>query len=373
MLVHICCSVDSHYFLSELKKIYPNENLIGYFYNPNIHPKSEHDLRLNDVRRSCEMLGIQLFVGEYEINHWSEGVKGLEDEPEKGKRCVKCFDIRLEKTAQFAKSINETLFTSTLLSSPMKEQEVLYEQGDLIAQKYDLEFIKINVRKNGGVEKQNILAKKDNLYRQNYCGCKFALHKQREKQDKFNLEMISDFLGKNMPGSIESRLEVFAKRDELEKQGKSYKLLQVLTPVWRNIKTIINNESGFIKGYVLANTESKNFKIKQIDWQNLNIKKLAKEIGQNNYKFLDLLLVSQETLQIGFSKNDDTIFIYLDTDFYKKIKSLSYEDELNLRDLICGIESKNAIIFIDEKISNATINIESITQNERLFKILELN
>ena len=97
MLVHICCSVDSHYFLSELKKKYPDEDFVGFFYNPNIHPKSEYDLRLSDVQRSCDMLGIRLIEGAYNDRHWFVGVRGMENEPEKGERCLKCFDIRLDR------------------------------------------------------------------------------------------------------------------------------------------------------------------------------------------------------------------------------------------------------------------------------------
>ena len=174
MLVHICCSVDSHYFLKELHKAYPDENLVGFFYNPNIHPKDEHDLRLQDVRRSCNMLNIKLIEGEYNIESWLHDVKGLENEPEKGNRCNVCFDTRLIKTAELAKHLNIKKFTTTLLSSPMKEQVTLYNQGEQIARDNNLEFIKINVRKNGGVTKQNELAKADNLYRQNYCGCIYS-------------------------------------------------------------------------------------------------------------------------------------------------------------------------------------------------------
>lgn len=99
MLVHICCSVDSHFFLQKLQLEYPEETLIGFFYDPNIHPFSEYSLRLLDVKRSCQKLGIVLHVGEYDYEGWIEAVRGLENEPEKGKRCLVCFDNRLEKTA----------------------------------------------------------------------------------------------------------------------------------------------------------------------------------------------------------------------------------------------------------------------------------
>ena len=95
MLVHICCSVDSHFFLQKLQLLYPEESLVGYFYDPNIHPFSEYQLRLLDVKRSCEKLGIPLHEGEYNYKGWLEAVRGLEDEPEKGKGCSICLDNRL--------------------------------------------------------------------------------------------------------------------------------------------------------------------------------------------------------------------------------------------------------------------------------------
>ena len=92
MLVHICCSVDSHFFLEKLQADYPEEMLTGFFYDPNIHPYSEYRLRYLDVQRSCKKLGIDLIEGEYDYETWMDAVRGLEKEPEKGKRCEVCFD-----------------------------------------------------------------------------------------------------------------------------------------------------------------------------------------------------------------------------------------------------------------------------------------
>ncbi len=83
MLVHICCAVDSHFFLQELQQMFPDEKLVGYFYDPNIHPYSEYQLRLLDVKRSCKMLDIELIEGDYNYEGWLESVRGFEDEPEK--------------------------------------------------------------------------------------------------------------------------------------------------------------------------------------------------------------------------------------------------------------------------------------------------
>lgn len=120
MLVHICCAVDSHYFLEKIKEEYPNEEIIGYFYDPNIHPYSEYRLRYLDVEYSCKKLGIELLEGSYNLEEWLKKVKGLEHLPEKDERCVVCYDDRLENSVQKAKELNHNKFTTTLLISPKK-------------------------------------------------------------------------------------------------------------------------------------------------------------------------------------------------------------------------------------------------------------
>ncbi|PAF52436.1 epoxyqueuosine reductase QueH [Helicobacter sp. 13S00477-4] len=381
MLVHICCSVDSHYFLSELKKIYPDENFIGYFYNPNIHPKSEHDLRFADVKRSCNMLGIKLIEGEYDTQNWFKNVKGLECEPEKGERCTQCFDIRLIKSASIAKAMNEQKFTTTLLSSPMKEQEKLYAQGDDIAQKNGLEFIKVNVRANGGTQKQNELAKEDKLYRQNYCGCKFALEQQRNKQNKISLEMISDIGSQILPGSIEERREIFAHRDYLEKNNKEYILSQRKYIVWRLLNAKILLGENHLSAYIIAKSQNKkDTKTGSVIW-------IKPNLFENISKYYTLKEKIQkyenEKYLVGYSKKDDSLFVHLkllnlilDTS-YQSIEELlyhppKYDEEIFFRNILCGYESINPIIIIDKIFSGSVrINIQSIFQEESIFRVIE--
>ena len=386
MLVHICCSVDSHYFLSELKKAYPQESFVGFFYNPNIHPKAEHDLRLSDVRRSCDMLKIPLIEGDYELEKWLSSVKGQEDEPEKGARCSTCFDVRLEKSAQIAKDLGERTFTTTLLSSPMKEQETLYQQGDIIAQGYGLDFIKINVRKNGGVQKQNELAKRDNLYRQNYCGCQFALSKQRVKQDRLSLEMISELGGRALPGSIEERQKSFALRNTLESTGKSYILTQKKLRVWRLLQGKVSYNEKVIYSYILAHSDSRATKNTTIAWGNITLESLLDSrhiMAQDNFKNM-FAITPKASIRLGFSKKDDSVFIclrdvntLLNTQYERVLdliyNPIAYELELLMRSLLCGSESINPIIIIDEISENLTIDIKSVFQDERVFQTIFLS
>ncbi len=226
-LVHICCSVDSHHFLTQLQQLYPNKHFCGFFYNPNIHPYEEYQLRLNDVQRSCEILGIPLIIGEYEDKEWLKNVKGLEDAPEKGERCSFCFDFRLTKTAQIAQKTHCVEFTTTLLASPMKSQEELFAQGEIIGKNWNLDFLPLDVRSKGGTKIQNELAKEANLYRQNYCGCFFALKAQRNKSHKSALELLSPL---NMPKTSRNlpalRFHNFRTRARLEQQHQPYKTIK---------------------------------------------------------------------------------------------------------------------------------------------------
>jgi len=233
MLVHICCAVDSHYFLQKLQQEYPKERLIGFFYDPNIHPYSEYCLRLLDVKRSCKMLGIELIEGAYDTHAWLEAVRGLEQEPEKGVRCAVCFDRRFEISAQKAFEIGEKTFTSTLLTSPKKSLKQLQHSGDLLGQKYGIRFIAPDYRKASGTQEQNILAKKDALYRQDYCGCLFGLTMQREQQHKLADELFTPVSGQIQPESIEARLALYEKRWELEEVKKPYKIVKQRFLNWR--------------------------------------------------------------------------------------------------------------------------------------------
>jgi len=233
MLVHICCAVDSHYFLQKLREDYPQERLVGFFYDPNIHPYSEYYLRLLDVKRSCKMLGIELIEGEYDTQNWLDAVRGLEKEPEKGARCAVCFDRRFEVSAQKAAELGEKYFTSTLLTSPKKSLKQLKSAGDALGERFGVTFVAPDYRKASGTQEQNIMAKEDQLYRQDYCGCLFGLTMQRDQQQKLADELFVPLSGQIQPESIEARIALYEKRWELEEQGTPYKITKQRFLNWR--------------------------------------------------------------------------------------------------------------------------------------------
>lgn len=252
MLVHICCSVDSHFFLQKLQQMYPHEKLVGFFYDPNIHPFSEHELRLLDVKRSCEKLGIPLHIGDYNYEGWLEAVRGLEGEPEKGKRCSVCFDNRLEASAQKALELGEKIITTTLLTSPKKSLEQLEKALRFIADQYHLDIVAPDFRKNGGTQEQFALAKEAMLYHQDYCGCIFALSVQREQQNRWADELSTPLKPQIMPSSIEERIELYTKVMACEAKETSFKLVREKFLNYRLLRAWVkNSQKEIIPSYIL--------------------------------------------------------------------------------------------------------------------------
>lgn len=251
MLVHICCSVDSHFFMEKLQQEYPDEKLIGFFYDPNIHPYSEYQLRYLDVQRSCKKLGIELIEGQYDFEDWMDAVRGLEKEPEKGARCEVCFDRRFEVSAHKALELGETSMTTTLLVSPQKSQDQLKKSGDAFHASHGVEFIAFDYRKNGGTNDQSRVSKEEQLYRQDYCGCIFGLTMQRDQQDRLMDEMFSPLSKQILPASIEERLELYTKRMELEEAAIPYKIIRERFLNYRLMRSSLKVGTVIIPSYPL--------------------------------------------------------------------------------------------------------------------------
>ena len=173
VILHACCGICSSY---PILKLYEMEyEPVVYFYNPNIYPTDEYEKRLEAEKTLCKHHNCELIIEEYNQEEFFNEVKGLENEPEKGRRCDVCFKLRLEKTAQKAKELNINDFTTSLVISPYKDFKKLSEIGKNIANKYDLNYLAIDFKKKDGFLKTNKIANSLNLYRQNYCGCKFSM------------------------------------------------------------------------------------------------------------------------------------------------------------------------------------------------------
>lgn len=311
ILVHICCAVDSHYFLQKLQHEFPTEKLVGFFYDPNIHPYSEYQLRLLDVKRSCKMLGIELIEGEYDTDNWLEAVRGLEREPEKGARCAVCFDRRFEVSAEKAYELGEKSFTSTLLTSPKKSLKQLSVAGDKLGEKFGIKFIAPDYRKASGTQEQNILAKRDTLYRQDYCGCIFGLTMQRENQQKLADELFSPISKQIQAESIEARLEVYEKRWELEDKSIPYKIVKERFLNWRQTFGSLKIKKETVPSYFLPYSSMKsNYSRGKIEYNVDNLYYMNRDevkfitldtynrMTKSNYKSIKELIFNAPTLEV---------------------------------------------------------------------------
>lgn len=334
MLVHICCSVDSHYFLEKIQEEYPQEKLVGYFYDPNIHPYSEYALRLLDVKYSCEKLGIELLEGTYDLQHWLTSVKGLENEPEKGNRCTVCFEDRLSNSVQKAKELGHDKFTTTLLISPKKSQEKLEKIGYDLAQQHHIEFIFKDYRSGNGVQLQGQVVKQHQLYRQNYCGCLFGLSAQREQQDKLMDEMFVSVNKQIMPESIEERFELYTQRNALEALAVPYKIIKQRFLNYRLLQGWVQQKKQTIASYFLC-------------YSTLN---KGKTSGRIEYLHEGTAYLNRDEIKLL----SITTFNALANTSYKNVKELyfaplAFKEELQLRQRIThNAYDLSTIVVLDE-------------------------
>ena len=172
IVLHACCAPCASYPITKLKE--DGYEPVVFFYNPNIYPIQEYNIRKNELEKYCIKLGVGFFEEKYDENDFLEVIKGFESEPEKGKRCSICFNLRLKKTAQFAKNKNITCFTTTLSISPHKNSNQIFEEGRKIANEFNIEFIEYNFKKQDGFKISRQIARENNMYVQSYCGCRFS-------------------------------------------------------------------------------------------------------------------------------------------------------------------------------------------------------
>lgn len=167
-------------------------DLTIFFYNPNIHPKKEYEIRKNENIRFAEKLNIPFIDADYDVQNWFARAKGLENAPERGERCTKCFDMRFERTALYAFENNFKIITSSLGISRWKDMDQINDCGIRAAKNYDgVNYWTYNWRKAGGAERMYQIAKKEEFYKQEYCGCIFSLRDSNDWRRKNGREEIA--------------------------------------------------------------------------------------------------------------------------------------------------------------------------------------
>ena len=175
LLLHVCCAPCSSYCLEYLSQYF---EITVFYYNPNISIKEEYEHRLNEEKRLVRQMPfknpVTVIEGAYDPNEFFDAVKGLENEPEGGKRCEKCFELRLGSAAKLAADRGFDYFTTTLTISPLKNAELLNTIGAREAERCGASWLYSDFKKREGYKHSIELSREYDLYRQNYCGCIFS-------------------------------------------------------------------------------------------------------------------------------------------------------------------------------------------------------
>jgi predicted adenine nucleotide alpha hydrolase (AANH) superfamily ATPase len=181
VLLHTCCAPCSSAIIEHLLS-FGIEPVI-YYCNPNIYPFEEYQIRKNECTRYAESLGLTIIDADYDHDAWLKGVKGMEDEPERGGRCLKCFRMRLLDTAEYASRNGYRVITTTLASSRWKSLDQINEAGtwacEMVSKNTDHGCNEVvwwdkNWRKGGLQERRNQIIKEYGFYNQLWCGCEFS-------------------------------------------------------------------------------------------------------------------------------------------------------------------------------------------------------
>jgi predicted adenine nucleotide alpha hydrolase (AANH) superfamily ATPase len=191
LLLHSCCAPCSGEVMEALHAAGIDYSI--FFYNPNIHPKREYELRKQENIDFAEKHGIEFIDADYDTDNWFERVKGLEWEPERGERCTKCFDMRFERTALYAQEHGFPVISSSLGISRWKNMAQINDCGIRAASRYPgMVYWDYNWRKGGGSQRMIEISKREGFYQQEYCGCIYSLrdtnaHRLSQGRDRIKI------------------------------------------------------------------------------------------------------------------------------------------------------------------------------------------
>ncbi len=181
LLLHTCCAPCSAAIIEWL--LTNNIRPVLYYFNPNIYPPEEYVIRKSECTRYAQMLGLDIVDGDYGHENWLKEIAGLEHEPERGRRCLQCFRIRMLATARIAYERGFDHFATTLASSRWKSLEQIADAGHWAAAQFEgVEFLEKNWRKGGLSERRKILLAENGFYNQQYCGCEFSMRNTENRQ-----------------------------------------------------------------------------------------------------------------------------------------------------------------------------------------------
>jgi epoxyqueuosine reductase len=171
LLFHVCCAPCSGLISRQLQEKFA----VTVFYdNSNIYPRAEFECRAQEAENFFQKEGVAFILTDWENEAWLKLIEGLENEPERGKRCQLCYHLRLKNTAEFAKENDFAYFTTSLIISPYKDKQTIFNLGQALAYEYGVKFLGEDFSADNGYLKAVEFSKQNNFYRQKYCGCLFS-------------------------------------------------------------------------------------------------------------------------------------------------------------------------------------------------------
>ncbi len=231
ILLHICCAPCATTAIKRLQTA--NYKVYGFFYNPNIRPEKEYYKRLLETQKICQLWNIPLEIGDYDWDRWQAAIRGLEKEKEGGRRCLVCYHYRLSAVAQKAKELGINIIASTLTTSPHKRADVINPIGKTVVEGLEIKFYEADWKKQDGFKHSLETCQELNIYRQNYCGCKYSIRQMTNKPAKTKLSKQSEL---TKPKSvIESAATIIKPTAEIPKWLKKKK-----TKPWRQNRKLLS-------------------------------------------------------------------------------------------------------------------------------------
>lgn len=207
VLLHSCCAPCSGEVMEAMRA--SGIDFTIFFYNPNIHPRKEYELRKDENIRFAEQFGVPFVDADYDRDNWFARAKGMELEPERGIRCTLCFDMRLARTALYAHEHGFPVITSSLGISRWKNMQQINDCGHRAAASYPgLTYWDYNWRKGGGSQRMIEISKREHFYQQEYCGCIYSLrdtnnHRVANGRERIKLGVL--YYGKEDNASVTAR------------------------------------------------------------------------------------------------------------------------------------------------------------------------
>lgn len=199
VLLHSCCAPCSGEVMEAIAAAGIDYTI--FFYNPNIHPRKEYELRKEENIRFAEKTGVEFIDADYDTDNWFARARGLEWEPERGARCTMCFDMRFDRTALHAHEHGFPVITSCLGISRWKNMDQINGCGTRAAAKYPgMAYWTFNWRKKGGAQRMLEISKREEFYQQEYCGCIYSLrdtNKWRLATGRGKIRLGEKFYGRN--------------------------------------------------------------------------------------------------------------------------------------------------------------------------------